>query len=118
MAGDENFEKVSLSNLAGGAAVERFDAELERVLENISSPETKIKKARKITLEVSIVPSADRSLGAISINCTSKLVGMEVFEHSVELVQEGRRQVAYQRKGRQGKLFDDDNVTPIESKQK
>jgi hypothetical protein len=108
----EGFEKVSLANLANGAALERVDAELERVLDNVADVNTKVKVAREIVLKIKIVPSQDRSIGQVKIQCSSKLAGMEEAEHTIEFGQEGRKQVAYQRKGRQPEL-PLDNVASI-----
>lgn len=111
MTEGNGYEKVSLANLAGGAAVERFDAELARVLDNIADPNTKVKQARKIKLEVAIVPTEDRATGVLEIKASCSLAGLEPMGHSVELVQEGRKQVAYQRTAKQGELFE--NVKPL-----
>lgn len=43
---------VRLSELANGAADEKFNRELKRVLANIADPNTDAKKTRKITLEI------------------------------------------------------------------
>lgn len=107
MTEHDGYEKVSLANLAGGAAVERFDAELARVLDNMADQNTKVKEARTITLKVQIVPTEDRAMGVVSIQASSKLAGMEKIGSAVELVQEGRKQVAYQRTAKQGDLFPD-----------
>ena len=45
---DEDFRKVSLTNLGNGAAVELFDHELQKVLANIDDPNTDPKEKRKI----------------------------------------------------------------------
>jgi hypothetical protein len=112
---EQSLELVTLSSLAGGAAVERFGFELARVLDNCADINTVAKKARTITLTVAIVPSADRSVAAITIDCTSKLAGLDTLEHNVHLVQDGRKQVAYQSKAKQMELpFS--NVSPIDGK--
>lgn len=109
-------ELVSLANLAGGAAIERFDYELAKVLDNIADPNTKTKCARTITLTVSIVPSEDRSVGSVEIDCKSKLANMNPAGHAIYLVQEGRHQRAYQRREHQGELFPE-NVTELKAKE-
>lgn len=109
-------ELVSLANLANGAAVERFDYELQKVLDNIADPNTKTKAARTITLKVSIVPSEDRSVGSVEIQCSSSLAGMQPAGHHVFLVQEGRYQRAYQHAAQQGELFPE-NVTELKAKE-
>lgn len=65
-------EDVSLSNLLGGAVVERFDDEMKAVLKNILDPNTTL-SAREITLKVKIKPDQDRDLGKIDIEVKSKL---------------------------------------------
>ncbi len=109
---NDGFEKVTLANLAKGAAVERFDAELARVLDNIADINTKCKSARTITLTVKIVPTEDRAIGAVDIGCSSKLASMSNVEHTLHLSQEGRRQIALQRTDTQNDLGLD-NVKPI-----
>lgn len=65
--------EVSLATLGGGMAIERFDHELARVLENIGDPNTDPKAVREITLKLRIKPSQDRSAGPVEIACTAKL---------------------------------------------
>ena len=50
---------TSLDNLGGGAAVERFNDALSRVIENIMDVNTD-DKAREITLKVKLKPNASR----------------------------------------------------------
>lgn len=94
--------KVSLSTLARGAAIERFDDELQRVLNNIIDPNT-TEGAREITLKVKIKPDADRVTGSVQVVCQSKVcpsrpcstliyIGKErgkgvAFEHNPEQLQ-------------------------------
>ncbi|MFK4765446.1 hypothetical protein ACI3L3_11820 [Desulfobaculum sp. SPO524] len=51
---------VSLANLKGGAAIEAFDYCLSEAWDNILDPNTDPKKKRKVTLEITLTPSADR----------------------------------------------------------
>lgn len=108
----QGYEKISLANLARGAAVERFEAELTRVLDNIADPNTKVKTKRTITLKVDIVPTEDRTIGATTISCSSKLAAMSDVEHTLQFTQDGRRQVALQRTEVQNDLGFN-NVKPI-----
>lgn len=64
---------VSLDSLANGAAVERFDYELQRVLENISDINTRADAMREVTLKVKIKPNDDRSFAMVEIIASSKL---------------------------------------------
>jgi hypothetical protein len=76
-------EDVSLSNLAGGGVVERFDDELKNILANILDPNTTL-AAREITLKVKIKPDKNRDFGSIDVEVKSKLapampIGTKVF---------------------------------------
>lgn len=104
MTDDNEYQKVSLANLASGAAIELADAELTRIYDNIADENTKCKVARKMVLEVTIIPTDDRSIGMVSIKASSKLAAMDPRGSAIEFVQEGRKQVAYQRSAKQQEL--------------
>jgi hypothetical protein len=67
-------EKVSLATLGGGSAVERFDHELQKVLNNIADFNTPPEAVREVTLKVRIKPNQDRDFTSVQIITTSKLV--------------------------------------------
>jgi hypothetical protein len=69
-------DQVSLTTLARGGAIERFDDELRRVLENIMDPNTGIGK-RSVTVTVVLKPAEDKRSAVVSIACTSKVQGAE-----------------------------------------
>lgn len=71
---------VSLDNLGHGAAAEMFQNELERVIANISDPNTKPEAARGVILKLSIKPNKDRTFCAVSISCDGKLAPVQPFE--------------------------------------
>lgn len=70
-------ERVSLVNLMGGLAVERFDDELAKVLTNIVDPNTPANAKREITLKLGFKPDKGRDLGAVEILVSSKLAPAE-----------------------------------------
>lgn len=80
---------VTLVSLGDGAAVEKFDIELERVLKNIADPNTDPTAVRKITLTVSIKPNQERTIGTVNINATSKLSSGKGHETVVYVVKRG-----------------------------
>ena len=80
---EQEHEEVSLRNLAGGAAIERFDDELARVIENIMDPNMEPGVVRKITLEVSLKPQHDRTGSAVGIICKSTLAPKAAFPTQV-----------------------------------
>lgn len=67
-------ERVSLENLGGGAAVEMFDHQLKRVLENVQDPNTPWKTPRRVTLTVIIQPDEGREGATVQVAAESKLV--------------------------------------------
>lgn len=68
-----NQENTSLRTMGSGAAIERFDDELLKVLENILDPNTEATEARKITLEVTLKPNSERTTTAVNIVVKSKI---------------------------------------------
>lgn len=69
----ENPENIGLENIAGGAAIEKFDNEFQEVLKNIKDMNFPATEKRKIILELEIKPSPERNYGTASIRCYSKL---------------------------------------------
>lgn len=70
---------VSLLNLGRGAAIERFDDELQRVLNNIVDPNT-TEQVREVNLKVKIKPNGDRDFCTVDVLCSSKLAPSEPFQ--------------------------------------
>jgi hypothetical protein len=109
---------VTLETLAGGAAVELFNTELARVLANIADPNTRADAARTLTLEVTIKPTEDRDMGAVSVQALAKLAPIRPATTRIFF---GRRQgklVAVEHDPKQPGLFDSptpagDNVVPL-----
>lgn len=64
---------VTLANLAEGAALERFDRELQQALDNIADPNTDPKAVRTITLTVKIKPNENRTMGEVKFSAAAKL---------------------------------------------
>jgi hypothetical protein len=64
---------VTLAGLAEGAAEEKFQDALSRVLLNIDDPNTKPDAVRQITLLVSFKPDDSRRKSAVLVECKTKL---------------------------------------------
>lgn len=64
---------ICLETLKGGAAIERFNDELAKVLQNIIDPNVESKTKRTITLQVEWVPNEERTTVNIKIKCKSAL---------------------------------------------
>jgi len=60
-------ESVTLTTLGGGAAVELFQEQLDRVLTNIADVNTEAEEKREITLKVVLHPNAQRDTAAVEI---------------------------------------------------
>ena len=71
-------EVLSLSNVGQGAAIEKFDLELDRCLRNILDPNTE-DGPREIVLKVVLKPNEKRSLVEIGVHCKSNLKPLVSF---------------------------------------
>jgi len=65
--------EITLANLGGGAAVEKFGEELEKAINNILDPNTLATAKREVTLKVIITPNNDRTWGGMRIETSAKL---------------------------------------------
>ena len=63
--------RLELQNIAGGALQELFENDLEKVIENIYDKNTSFKKARKLTIELKLIPS-DESREIVLVDITTK----------------------------------------------
>ena len=69
-------EKLSLATICDGTAVERFDYELQKVLENINDLNTDAEATREITLKVKIKPDENREMLKTEMSISSKPAGL------------------------------------------
>jgi hypothetical protein len=83
MAELTKIDTVSLDNLGGGAAVEKFNDELAEVLRNIQDPNTSSTAVREIKLTVSLKPAEDRASAGVTIATTKKLAPIKAFASQV-----------------------------------
>lgn len=86
--------QVSLDTLGGGAAVERFNYELSRVLENILDLNTNPTAGRQVQLTLKIKPNEDRTFCVNEIVVTSKLAPVKPAVTSMHVSQSLRGAVA------------------------
>jgi hypothetical protein len=73
----EGQEFFTLTEIGRGAAVERFDLELQKVLDNIQDPNTDPRKARSVVLKFTITPDEDRGVGKYAIDAQAKLAPLK-----------------------------------------
>jgi len=109
MSTDEKF--LSLDSLAQGAAVELFNDELEKVLQNILDPNTKPTAPRTVTLTFTIKPDEERNYGATITEVKSKLAPTKGVGMPIYIGKHAGKAVATERDTRQ--LTFQDNVTAM-----
>lgn len=63
---------LSLSTVCGGCAEERFNFELQKILENILDPNTDATAERSVTLTVKVKPDEDRQMMRSTLTVSSK----------------------------------------------
>lgn len=83
----EESEVLGLANVGQGAAIEKFDLELERCLKNILDPNTE-DGPREIVLKVVLKPNEKRNLIEIGVHCKSNLKPVTAFTTAAAI---GRR---------------------------
>lgn len=102
---------VSLETLGGGpgressAAIELFNAEFQRVLDNCLDENTDPKKVREVTLKVKIKPDTDRELCKVEIHATSKLAPVTPYPTQFFLGKDSGRAVAVEDDPKQRNIF-------------
>lgn len=94
-----NSDKISLITIKNGAAIEMFDLQLARVMNNIADINT-TSKAREITLKVKVTPiNNSRSMVAYSIDVPpAKLCGQEPVEGHADVSIDAGGSGAYARR--------------------
>lgn len=107
----EEKEFLNLQNLHGGAALELFDIELQRVLENILDVNTS-PGAREITLRIKIIPNERRDEIGIEIYPDSKMGKRKAISTAAYVGRQGGKgAVAQEIPKKQIPLFD--NITSM-----
>lgn len=100
-------ETVNLQNLGSGAAIELFDIEFQRVLDNIVDENTKATIPREVTLKIKIKPDEDREWGAIEIHASSKLAPVHPYPTQIIIGKQRGKGVATEHNPKQLHAFKD-----------
>lgn len=69
--------KVNLETFAGGALQEKFDDAMEKVLQNMTDPNTPWKNKRKITVEVTFEQDETRDDASVEVSVVPKLAAVK-----------------------------------------
>jgi hypothetical protein len=111
-------DKLSLVNIRDGSAVELFDAELEKVAEDMLDPNKDRAKPRTVTLTVTFKPHPQDKFAAIGVSCRSTLAPVQSVAGTVVFGREGRAPVM--RELVQQELFAENkaNVVPMERRER
>lgn len=67
-------DKLSFATLAGGGVEEKLQYALDEVAANIADPNTDAKKARKITMTLTLKPNENRMVAEMNIEVKTGLV--------------------------------------------
>ena len=65
---------IDLNTFASGALAEKVNIELQKALDNIADPNTDHKKARKVTVSITLKANEKRNLANVIVDTKSTLV--------------------------------------------
>lgn len=99
---------VTLDTIGGGALSELFDAELSRILSNITDPNTDTSTKRVMTITVKFKPNRDRDVADVELTCGSKLAGIMTIQTQLFMGKHHGKLIAVENDPRQSNLFDQD----------
>lgn len=74
-----------ITDLNDGSIDELFIREWEKVLDNIQDPTTDANAKRRIIIEISVIPSNDRSMAKVVTKAKTSLAGVKADEGAVLL---------------------------------
>lgn len=110
----ENID-LNLSTLNEGALQEKFEYEMQNVMENILDKNTDPTKKRSVTLKIDVIPDKERELLVLSCSSQSKIVPREETTTKVLFGrndQTGYLEAAELKSGARGQMFiDTDDMT-------
>ncbi|WML38678.1 replication terminator protein [Neobacillus sp. OS1-2] len=100
---------VDLNTFANGALAERFNQELQKVMNNVVDPNTDPNKVRKVTMTVSISSDDNRELSDVSVQVKSTLVPAKNIQTKIIMDYDGQGKVtgAELKSGAKGQTFID-----------
>lgn len=101
----EKPDLLNLLNIGNGSALEIFDHNLQKVIENIADVNTDPEATRTITLKITLKPFPDRSGATAKVDARSTLAPVKAVESSIFLSRTNGEVKAYPRDTRQQVLF-------------
>ena len=106
-------EAVTLSNLSGGAAEEKFAEKLREVIENIEDVNTLAKTKREIVIRVTFSPSEERDVCAVGIYVEASLAANKPTVTTVFVGRKNGVPTALESNPKQQALFNDQPARPV-----
>lgn len=83
-------KEISILDMMNGAIGERTAYELTRIMKNCRDFNTEAKKARTLTIKLSIVPTENRDSVAVRAEVSSKLVPVKPIDGALAARRHGR----------------------------
>lgn len=105
-------KELTLENIAGGAALEIFQRELNVVAKNIADVNTDPKKTRTVTLTVSFKPDDNREEVKLSVSAKSTIASVKPAGRTVYLGKLNGKPTLIGSNPQQTSFFDPE-VTPL-----
>ena len=107
-------EKVALQTLNGGAVVDLFNAEYEKLLANVNDENTKPDATRSITIKIEVKPGKTRRDAECRISVSSRLAPIKPAESTLYLDSDDGILAAYEDNPEQHTLdFTSGNISAI-----
>jgi len=110
-----NERVVTLETINGGAVLDLFTEEFEKLIDNVADGNTEPDKVRSITIKVSVKPSKNREMAATKVEVTSRLAPLKPNEATIVFSSDGTKVEAFTTaQGKQQALPGmDQNVRPF-----
>lgn len=105
-------QKISLTDIGGGAVKELVNMEVKKVIENLADINTDYKKAREIDVKFKFTTREERDFVAVSVEVKSKLQPNKTVSSQLYMGEEnGEIKAVELTKGTPGQLDMDGNET-------
>lgn len=86
---NEQFQKMDITTLHGGAVIERINVEMSKVFANIVDLNTDPDATREVVVKIKFKPTRNRLSASTAVSCSSKLCSMEKLEDYVYFSENG-----------------------------
>lgn len=105
--------ELTLESVAGGAAVELFDREFRKVLDDVLDPNTVATAGRSVSIVISVKPDESRERAQIGVAVKSKLAGTKPVGGQIFMGMQDGKPTAVTFDPRQPGLFDQEKEASV-----